>query len=178
LQVARRGGARLRGSEAGSWYEIRIRTGLVRGLRRRVAGSPVGAIAVMPLAAPAAGLLGLAAVAAALALGLDRLGRGPLQRDPDVGRVQLVHRRPAALAGLVAPLLQPPGRDYPDPLLADSATFSARPRQAVTAMNRVSPSCQPPSPLNRSVEAIRKFATAAPDGVNRSSGSATRLPPS
>ena len=37
----------------------------------------------------------------------------------------------------------------------------------------MSPSCQPPSPLNRSVEAIRKFTTAAPAGVYRSSGSAT-----
>jgi hypothetical protein len=45
-------------------------------------------------------------------------------------------------------------------------------------MNSDSPSFH--SPLCRSyvrgVEATRKFATAAPDGVNLSSGSSTRLP--
>jgi hypothetical protein len=49
-----------------------------------------------PLAAPGAGLLRSAADATALALGLDRLDRldrGPLQRDPDIGRVQLEHHR-------------------------------------------------------------------------------------
>src|SRR5690606_10203628 len=64
------------------------------------------------------------------------------------------------------------------PLVSDSATFSAASRQIEQRMNSVSPSFH--SLLWRSkvrgVEAMVKFATAAPDGVNRSSGSPVRLP--
>ena len=60
----------------------------------------------------------------------------------------------------------------------DSATFSAASRQTEQRMNRVSPSFH--SLLWRSnargVDATVKFATAAPDGVNRSSGSPVMLP--
>ena len=60
----------------------------------------------------------------------------------------------------------------------DSATFSAASRHTEQRMNSVSPSFH--SLLWRSncrgVEATVKFATAAPDGVKRSSGSAVRLP--
>src|SRR3954451_9417635 len=60
----------------------------------------------------------------------------------------------------------------------DSATFSAASRQTEQRMNRVSPSFH--SLLWRSnargVEATVKLATAAPDGVNRSSGSPVMLP--
>ena len=64
------------------------------------------------------------------------------------------------------------------PRVSDSATFSAACRQTAQDRNSASPSshslvCR----LNdRGVDAIRKFATAAPDGVKRSSGSSTRLP--
>src|SRR5690242_8868458 len=64
------------------------------------------------------------------------------------------------------------------PRLSDSATFSAASRQTEQRMNRVSPSFH--SLLWRSnargVDATVKFATAAPDGVNRSSGSPVMLP--
>src|SRR3954454_7741845 len=64
------------------------------------------------------------------------------------------------------------------PRVSDSATFSAACRQIEQDRNSVSPSSH--SLLCRlkvrGVEAIRKFATAAPEGVKRSSGSSTRLP--
>src|SRR4029450_5286272 len=64
------------------------------------------------------------------------------------------------------------------PRLSDSATFSAASRQTEQRMNRVSPSFH--SLLWRSkargVDATVKVATAAPDGVNRSSGSPVMLP--
>ncbi len=64
------------------------------------------------------------------------------------------------------------------PRWSDSATFSAASRHTEQRMNSVSPSFH--SLLWRSnirgVEATVKFATAAPDGVKRSSGSAVRLP--
>jgi hypothetical protein len=64
------------------------------------------------------------------------------------------------------------------PRWSDSATFSAASRQTEQRMKRVSPSFH--SLLWRSnvrgVEATVKFATAAPEGVNRSSGSPVRLP--
>src|SRR5690625_145469 len=64
------------------------------------------------------------------------------------------------------------------PFVKDSATFSAASRQIEQRMNRVSPSrnsfaCRSNT---RGVDAMVKFATAAPDGVNRSSGSPVRLP--
>src|SRR5262245_2215518 len=66
------------------------------------------------------------------------------------------------------------------PRCSDSATFSAACRHTLQVRNKVSPSFH--SPLCRSyvrgVEASRKLATAAPDGVKRSSGSSTRLPTS
>src|SRR5688500_2846091 len=64
------------------------------------------------------------------------------------------------------------------PRWSDSATFSAASRQTEQRMNSVSPSFH--SLLCRSnargVEATVKFATAAPDGVKRSSGSPVMLP--
>src|SRR5688572_6058886 len=64
------------------------------------------------------------------------------------------------------------------PRWRDSATFSAAWRQTEQERNSASPSFH--SLLWRSkvrgVEAIRKLATAAPEGVKRSSGSSTRLP--
>ncbi len=64
------------------------------------------------------------------------------------------------------------------PLVRDSATFSAACRHTEQDKNSASPSFH--SLVWRSkvrgVEAIRKLATAAPDGVKRSSGSSTRLP--
>ena len=71
----------------------------------------------MPFAALGADLHGLAAVATGRPLGLDRLGRGPLQRDPDVGRLQLVHRDLAALTAVVAALLDPASHNDPRPAL-------------------------------------------------------------
>src|ERR1700750_2532701 len=60
----------------------------------------------------------------------------------------------------------------------DSATFSAACRHTEQDRNSASPSFH--SLLWRSkvrgVDAIRKLATAAPEGVKRSSGSSTRLP--
>src|SRR3954471_8606932 len=64
------------------------------------------------------------------------------------------------------------------PRVSDSATFSAASRQTEQRMKRVSPSFHSfdwRSKL-RGVLATVKFATAAPDGVNRSSGSLARLP--
>src|SRR5690606_6710524 len=64
------------------------------------------------------------------------------------------------------------------PLARDSPTFSASCRHALQRRNRASPSFH--SLVERSkirgVDATVKFATAAPDGVNLSSGSAVRLP--
>src|SRR3954447_3090923 len=64
------------------------------------------------------------------------------------------------------------------PLTSDSAAFSAACRQTEQLRNSASPSFH--SLLWRSkargVEATVKFATAAPDGVNRSSGSPVMLP--
>src|SRR5690606_15093526 len=61
---------------------------------------------------------------------------------------------------------------------SDSATFSAACRHTLQVRNSASPSFH--SPVWRSrylgVDATRNFATAAPDGVNRSSGSSVRLP--
>ncbi|MGX1251588.1 hypothetical protein RKD48_004099 [Streptomyces ambofaciens] len=64
------------------------------------------------------------------------------------------------------------------PRWSDSATFSAAWRQTEQVRKRLSPSFH--SFVWRSkvrgVDATRNFATAAPDGVKRSSGSSTRLP--
>ena len=64
------------------------------------------------------------------------------------------------------------------PRCSDSATFSAAWRQMLQRRNSASPSFH--SLVLRSnvrgVDATVKFATAAPEGVNRSSGSAVRLP--
>src|ERR671919_1466291 len=63
------------------------------------------------------------------------------------------------------------------PLVRDSATFSARVRQAFARKYDVSPSFHcPEASWYRLLTAIRKFATAAPFGVYRSSGSSTRFP--
>src|ERR1700691_2298551 len=64
------------------------------------------------------------------------------------------------------------------PRCSDSATFSAACRQTLQDRKRLSPSFHSLVALsrNRGVEAIRKVATGWPDAVNRSSGSATRLP--
>src|SRR5580692_5340545 len=64
------------------------------------------------------------------------------------------------------------------PRCSDSATFSAACRQTLQVRKRLSPSfhslvCRS---MMRGVEAILKVATGWPDAVNRSSGSATRLP--
>src|SRR5690625_3494839 len=64
------------------------------------------------------------------------------------------------------------------PLVMDSATFSAASRQMEQRRKRVSPSvhwlcCRS---KRRGVDAIVKLATAAPEGVNLSSGSAVRFP--
>src|SRR6185369_12018888 len=65
-----------------------------------------------------------------------------------------------------------------DPRVRLSATFSAASRQMLQRRNSASPSFH--SPLWRSkmrgVDATVKLATAAPDGVKRSSGSAVRFP--
>src|SRR5258708_6402634 len=64
------------------------------------------------------------------------------------------------------------------PRWRDSATFSAAWRQTLQERKRLSPSFHSLVVLsmNRGVEAMRNFATAAPLGVKRSSGSSTRLP--
>src|SRR6187431_945356 len=64
------------------------------------------------------------------------------------------------------------------PRCKDSATFSAAWRQTEQERNSASPSFHSLLCLSkvRGVDAIRKFATAAPEGVKRSSGSSTRLP--
>src|SRR6476646_8819676 len=64
------------------------------------------------------------------------------------------------------------------PRVSDSATFSAAWRQIEQRRNSASPSFHSFEFLSnvRGVDAIVKDATAAPDGVNRSSGSAVRLP--
>src|SRR4051795_1164038 len=64
------------------------------------------------------------------------------------------------------------------PRCSDSATFSAACRHTVQDRNSGSPSFHSPDALsmNRGVEATRNLATAAPDGVNRNSGSSVRLP--
>ncbi len=64
------------------------------------------------------------------------------------------------------------------PLVRDSATFSAAWRHTAQLRNKASPSFHSFDCLSnvRGVEATVKFATGAPDGVKRSSGSAVRLP--
>ena len=62
--------------------------------------------------------------------------------------------------------------------MSDSATFSAASRHTEQRMKRVSPSFHSFDWRSnvRGVDATVKFATAAPDGVKRSSGSFVRLP--
>ncbi|ALE79714.1 hypothetical protein WY02_16180 [Pseudonocardia sp. AL041005-10] len=64
------------------------------------------------------------------------------------------------------------------PRVRDSATFSAAWRQMLQRRKSASPSFHSPDWRSkvRGVDATVKLATAAPDGVNRSSGSAVRLP--
>src|SRR5687768_18166432 len=64
------------------------------------------------------------------------------------------------------------------PFVRDSATFSAASRHTDARRNRVSPSFHSLDWRSnvRGVEAMVKFATAEPDGVNLSSGSLVRLP--
>src|SRR6476469_6833321 len=64
------------------------------------------------------------------------------------------------------------------PFWSDSATFSAACRQTLQDRKRPSPSFHVLVCLSkvRGVLAMRKFATAAPLGVKRSSGSETRFP--
>src|SRR3984957_3348195 len=64
------------------------------------------------------------------------------------------------------------------PRCSDSATFSAACRQTLHVRKRLSPSFHSLVVLSmtRGVDATRKVATGWPDAVNRSSGSATRLP--
>src|SRR3954449_7439153 len=65
-----------------------------------------------------------------------------------------------------------------EPRVRDSATFSATCRHTLQRRNSASPSfhsCDWRSKV-RGVEATVKLATAAPEGVKRSSGSAVRLP--
>src|ERR1700734_1250217 len=64
------------------------------------------------------------------------------------------------------------------PRCSNSATSSAACRQTLHVRKRLSPSFHSLVALSRmrGVEAIRKVATGWPDAVNRSSGSATRLP--
>src|SRR4051794_37601226 len=65
-----------------------------------------------------------------------------------------------------------------EPRWRDSATCSAAWRHTVQARKSGSPSFHSLVALsmNRGVEATRNLATAAPDGVKRSSGSSVRLP--
>src|SRR6266496_1809835 len=62
------------------------------------------------------------------------------------------------------------------PLDRLSVAFSASCRQALTRKNEVSPSFQVSPSLTLGVTATRKLATAAPLGVNFSSGASVRLP--
>src|SRR3954447_15180179 len=64
------------------------------------------------------------------------------------------------------------------PFCSDSATFSAACRHTEQDKKSASPSFHSLAWRSkvRGVDAIRKLATAAPDGVKRSSGSSTRLP--
>src|SRR6476659_4599655 len=64
------------------------------------------------------------------------------------------------------------------PRCSDSATFSAACRQIEQRRNSASPSFHSLVALSsvRGVDATVKFATAAPEGVKRSSGSSVRLP--
>src|SRR6187200_200958 len=64
------------------------------------------------------------------------------------------------------------------PRWSDSATFSAACRQMEQRRNIASPSTHSLVFLSklRGVEATEKLATAAPEGVKRSSGSSVRLP--
>src|SRR5690606_7768136 len=64
------------------------------------------------------------------------------------------------------------------PFVSDSATFSAASRQIEQRMNRVSPSFHSFAWRSkvRGVDATVKLATAAPEGVKRSSGSPVRFP--
>jgi hypothetical protein len=64
------------------------------------------------------------------------------------------------------------------PFSRDSATFSAASRQIEQCMNSASPSTHSFRCLSnvRGVDAMVKLATATPDWVKRSSGSAVRLP--
>src|ERR1700712_3753124 len=64
-----------------------------------------------------------------------------------------------------------------EPRVRDSATFSAACRQMLQRRKRASPSFHSLVPRSnvRGVDATVKFATAAPEAVKRSSGSAVRL---
>ena len=114
-----------------------------------------------------------------LALGARDLGGGVAQRRADLVDLELEDGALLALAGLVRTrCLSRPWTMTRMPRCSDSATFSAACRHTEQGRNSASPSfhslvCRSKV---RGVEAIRKLATAAPDGVKRSSGSSTRLP--
>ena len=97
---------------------------------------------------------------------------------PDLVDVDLEDGALLALAGLVGAGLEPAGTMTRIPRVSDSAAFSAACRQTEQLRNSASPSFH--SLVCRSnvrgVEATVKLATAAPEGVKRSSGSAVRLP--
>jgi hypothetical protein len=100
------------------------------------------------------------------------------REGPTSSDLELDDRALLALLGVVGAARRRPLTITLVPRVSDSATFSARLTPHRAPMKRVSPSFHSFEFLSnvRGVEATVKFATAAPDGVNRSSGSFVRLP--
>lgn len=152
------------------------RPGVLRG------SSAAALLAAAGASAPAAALLA-AATAAVTALatstgGLGDLGRGVLQAGADFLDVQLVDRALDALTVLVGPLLQPALHDDAHASLERLGDVLRRltpdragQEQALAVLPLIGLTVE-----GAGVDATRNFATAAPEGVKRSSGSSTRLP--
>lgn len=155
---------------------------------RVVGGSAAALLAAAGASAPAAATLAATVTAATAAVttlataatagGLGDLGRGTAQAGADFLDVQLVDRALDALTVLVGPLLQPALHDDAHASLERLGDVLRRltpdragQEQALAVLPLVGLTVE-----GAGVDATRNFATAAPEGVKRSSGSSTRLP--
>src|SRR5699024_7605457 len=118
------------------------------------------------------------AAATTVAAGAGDPCRGELERRADLVDLDLVHRALLALTGLERALAEPTVDDHPHALLEGLRHALGGRRQTLQVRHNASPSTRglDGESNRRGVEAMRKLETAAPDGVHRSSGSATMFP--
>ena len=128
---------------------MRVRPGLTAGRLRRVVAWPAGALG---------------------------LGGRPPQRGADLLGLDLDGAAALAVLGLPGPLAQA-AVDQDPVALGQLGNMLGQAPPGGAAKEEVSPSVKPPWPSGRrGVTATVKLATAAPVGVNRSSGASVRLP--